>query len=270
MAKKIDSDDIKRLLSEKHHTDIFVPECKDGPTHTAANLYKLDAWAMARSWIHPCTTGYEIKVSRSDWLQDRKFIEYAKLVHEMYIVSPKGIVMPEELPDGIGLMWVASTGTRLFTKRRAVYRDIELPASLLVYVLMCRATIDVKDKPTRRTRDDWERALADDKDDALFGALLGGRIKERFAKRVIEVGQENKRLQSDIERLQPIADELKKRNVHCFSWARAEDIVDQLLSPVAAEVKGQIKATQESLTRMQRVIEQLGNRAEISPSRKQG
>lgn len=49
-----------------------------------------------------------------------------------YFVCPNGIIQPDELPPDIGLKWVAKTGTRLFTKRKAQRREIELPADLLV------------------------------------------------------------------------------------------------------------------------------------------
>ena len=63
--------DIVDLLSTKHSKDLFIPECKDGPTWGASHL-RLDAWALTRSWASPCSYGYEIKVSRSDWMQDDK------------------------------------------------------------------------------------------------------------------------------------------------------------------------------------------------------
>ena len=70
MPVKMTSNLIKSLLAVRHAKDVFVEECKNGPTHNTKTLIKLDAWAMSRSWANPHTFGYEIKVSRSDFLSD--------------------------------------------------------------------------------------------------------------------------------------------------------------------------------------------------------
>jgi len=59
--------DIIKILSHKHRDDVFVTECKNGPSNRG--YLRLDAWVMARSWARPKVTGYEVKVSRSDFLQ---------------------------------------------------------------------------------------------------------------------------------------------------------------------------------------------------------
>jgi hypothetical protein len=65
----VKSNDILKLLSEKHSEDVFVPECKNGSTWLSTHL-RLDAWVMNRSWTKLKFTGYEIKVSRQDFLRD--------------------------------------------------------------------------------------------------------------------------------------------------------------------------------------------------------
>lgn len=50
------------------------------------------------------TMGYEIKVSRGDFLQDKKWESYLKFCTRFYFVAPKGIIKTEELPEGIGLI----------------------------------------------------------------------------------------------------------------------------------------------------------------------
>lgn len=48
--------EILKLLAIKHSGDVFVPECKDGPTHYVSHS-RLDAWVMARSWSKPQNAG---------------------------------------------------------------------------------------------------------------------------------------------------------------------------------------------------------------------
>lgn len=69
---------ITDLLIARHAGDVFVPECKNGSTwetyYSDQRLLKLDGWAMKKSWKNPCMTGYEIKVDRSDFLNDEKHL----------------------------------------------------------------------------------------------------------------------------------------------------------------------------------------------------
>lgn len=130
------------LLSAKHGEDLFVPECKTGSTWYG-NPVRLDAWAMNRSWANMTFSGYEIKVSRSDFLKDDKWPLYLGYVHLFYFVCPWGMIQPEETPEGTGLMWVTSGGRRVITKRKAPRRKMELADALplLLYVLMSRTSI---------------------------------------------------------------------------------------------------------------------------------
>ncbi len=138
----ITSAEILALLAEKHAGDVFIPECKDGETWAADGLLKLDAWAMKRSWSPLTTIGYEIKVSRQDFEQDEKWMRYTDLCHQFYFVCPSGLIREEDLPKGIGLMWVSKAGN-LHTKRKAEASEpnTEKWNGLLVYALMSRSQI---------------------------------------------------------------------------------------------------------------------------------
>src|SRR5690242_5105664 len=113
----IDAYLIRKLLAAKHAEDVLVPECKDGPTQGGSHR-RMDAWVMSKSWANPCVTGYEIKVSRSDFLGDEKWRTYLPLCNEFYFVAPSGIIEPDELPPEAGLLCVSSTGTVLFRKKK--------------------------------------------------------------------------------------------------------------------------------------------------------
>ena len=130
--------DLLNALAFRHSLDIFVTECKNGPTQWGTHR-RLDAWAMLRTWSPITMIGYEIKVNRSDWLQDRKIVEYLPLCHKLYVVASVGVVEVEELPDDIGL--IELVGHSLITRHKATFRKILLPGELMVYVLMCRTKI---------------------------------------------------------------------------------------------------------------------------------
>ena len=79
--------DILRLIESRHSGDLVVAECKDGPTHYARHR-RLDAWVMRKSWSKPALYGYEIKVSRQDFLKDDKWPDYLPMCNELYFVCP--------------------------------------------------------------------------------------------------------------------------------------------------------------------------------------
>ena len=53
--------------------------------------------------------GYEIKVSRADFMQDKKWKEYAEFCNLLYIVCPKGLINPEEIESPFGLIWIGES-----------------------------------------------------------------------------------------------------------------------------------------------------------------
>ena len=130
--------------------DAFYAEVKTG--RSRPGHLRFDAIAIKQSWARPCITGYEIKVSRSDFLRDKKWQNYQKYCHEFYFVSPPGIVKVKDLDElgcgDVGLIYYSSDHDTLFTKRRAMYRKIDLRSpevvSMLLYLAMYRAEVDRK------------------------------------------------------------------------------------------------------------------------------
>lgn len=136
----ISAEDILKLLAQKHRKDIFVPQCKTGPTwYCNKGLLILDAWVMKKSWLNPLVIGYELKISRNDFLNDKKWRGYLSFCNEFYFVSLKNIIFPPELPEEAGLMYKA--GSRLFTKKKSIYRNIEIPTTIFEYILMNRIKV---------------------------------------------------------------------------------------------------------------------------------
>jgi len=132
----ITSTTVLSALMEKHKYDVCVPECKTGETWTAHGCPRMDLWVMARSWAHPRTIGYEIKVSRQDFLHDNKWPQYLDYCKEFYFACPRGVIDPGELPAEAGLLVLS--GTRMIVKKKAPVRSVEIPEKLYRYILMRR------------------------------------------------------------------------------------------------------------------------------------
>ena len=87
----IETDDIKVLLKYRHKDDIFVTECKTGSSWFS-EIQMLDGWAMKKKWSQPLSVGYEIKISRGDFLNDNKWMGYLPYCNELYFVCPVGLI----------------------------------------------------------------------------------------------------------------------------------------------------------------------------------
>jgi hypothetical protein len=214
-----------QLIAERHTKDVFVPECKDGPSW-GRNTPRMDAWAMNRSWANFCCTGYEIKVSRADWLQDTKWPQYLELCHRMYLVAPQDVIRPDELPESMGLLVPTKNSTKLYTKKKAPFRELEIPWSMLAYVLMCRATI--APEPTMYRKDVpnaeyWRTWLADKSENKTMGHRVSRALSTMFRERVDHVECDNKWLKAENEKLEDVKAAIKSLGVNLHGWNPADE-----------------------------------------------
>jgi hypothetical protein len=58
---------------------------------------------VAHRWIR----GFEIKVSRADFLSDTKWVEYSQVVSSLSIVCPDGLIDKSEIESPFGLLYVS-------------------------------------------------------------------------------------------------------------------------------------------------------------------
>lgn len=199
MATKLNADAIVSLLASRHREDVFVPECKNGSSQ--GSHLRMDAWAMAKSWAHPRTWAYEVKVSRSDFQRDNKWQGYLQYCNEFYFACPSGLIKPEEVPDGCGLLWVASTGSMMIVKRKASFRQVQIPESLYRYLLMARTRVtrDTWSDPERGNALYWKNWLEDRTEEKELGRHVAyhvARRVEHMEKQVEKVKAENAKYES--------------------------------------------------------------------------
>ncbi len=92
--------EIKTLLKKLYAyrtSSIFIPE------YTWKDL-RIDALIVDinKRWIR----GFEVKVSRGDFLRDDKWMLYSEFCSSLSIVCLEGIVKPEEIKKPYGLLWI--------------------------------------------------------------------------------------------------------------------------------------------------------------------
>lgn len=94
----------------------------------------IDLWPGMGRGSGPTLHGHEVKVSRADWLVERRDPEKAEAFAQFcdywwLVVADKSIVRPGELPDGWGLMIAHGASVRVATP--AARRDpVPMPRSL--------------------------------------------------------------------------------------------------------------------------------------------
>lgn len=202
------ADRILELLAAKHSKDVFVPECKSGPTYYSEHM-RMDAWVMNRSWAHPCYTAYEIKISRSDFLNDKKWRAYLPYCNEFFFVAPKGIVKVDELPPEAGLLEQLGgvTGRRLVRRKQAAWRDVVPPESIFKYVLMARVKVGRSEYSIEQTKEeraaDYRRFIQAKIENRELGYLVSKAIREKATAMDIEMKKMERQMAEydDIRRL---------------------------------------------------------------------
>lgn len=229
----VTSYEIKAALSKKHGSrEFFITECKNGPTGTG--LLQFDGLAIYKSWAHPRIVGYEVKVSRSDFLQDNKFYLYLPYVHELYFVVPTGLIDRNELPTEIGLMYYNPATQAITTKKKAIHRNIEINAEILLYIIMNR--IDSDRLPFTSDKAEYFRKWVEGK---INNRELGYQVSCKLL-------DENKRLESELNRLKhakqyreeldAIDEVMKKHGMVGYYWNRAETLDKALSRSYPAEL----------------------------------
>jgi len=249
MLNRVTSFDIKKALANKHdEREFFITECKNGPTGTG--LLQFDGLAIYKSWAHPKIVGYEIKVSRSDFLRDNKFYLYLPYVHELYFVVPTGLIDRNELPVEIGLMYYNPDTCALTTKKKATHRKIEVSAEMLLYVIMNR--LDGDRIPFTSNRAEYYRAWLAGK---MSNRGLGNQVSNKMIKEINRLEGELKKLgrskenQDELEKIYSVMDKYGIRNY--FNSAEALD--NALSRPYPAEldtIQNQLQVAQKEIDKL--------------------
>ena len=247
MDTKVTANEIKCALADKHYKDFFLTECKSGSSWftPAGDMKILDGLAIRKSWTNPCFTGYEVKVSRSDFLRDAKFYTYEELCNCLYIVCPKGMIDRTELPESVGLMYYDPEKRTLTTRKKAIWRKVEYSPDLLLYIIYSR--LDSDRYPFFSEKKEYFKAYVEDKNNSrALGRFVGTKLVEENEKLIKQLeGVEYFKREYDKHKV--IMSVLQKHHI----WARRpEDLgkeLDEALSRKCPEDISSIRASLEAV-----------------------
>jgi len=224
---KITATDIARALERQARirNEVFFAQVKNGPTiWRHEDLLILDAISIKRSWTKPCITGYEIKVSRSDFTGDEKWPGYTKYCHRFYFAAPVSLISPDELPREVGLVTYNPEKRTLRTVRRAAYTPIELPSELLLYLIMNRVESD-RYPFHSDARDFFKDWLANKKENMQLDYLIKGKIRDTLheqRERIEELERQIKRASVAQQELEQVKAVLKDAGMRqSWTWGRS-------------------------------------------------
>jgi len=231
---KVREADILKALSKKHdQNDAFFTHVKNGRTQAAqtGELAIIDAVAIAKSWARPVIRGYEVKVERSDFLRDIKWHKYFDMCHEFSFVCPVGMIQPEELPAEAGLIYYNPEKQSLYTKKKSVYRSIEMPVDMLWYIIISQAKSDRH--PFYSSTREYLQAWVEDKEDRQ---KLGGWVSEklqRIAEKIPTLERSLEREKATHETTRDIVDKankvLRPYGIQLSTWGSWSEELSKLL-----------------------------------------
>ena len=255
MSDKVTSTDIKIALSHKHIKDFFLTECKSGSTWftVPGDMKILDALAIRKSWANPCFTGYEIKVSRGDFLRDSKFYRYEEICNCLYLVCPKGMIDRTELPESVGLMVYDPDKKTLTTRKKAIYREITYSPDLLLYIIYSRLDSDRYPffDSKRKYFEEYVAQKKNSKDLAYYVRTRLVQENEELIKQVEALGH----FREEYDKHRAIMKVLEKYNIWSFRGDTLAAALDKRLSRTVPEdissVRHTLEAVVERLKRME-------------------
>lgn len=206
---KVTAKDIKAALMMKHGQEIYAAEANLG----SAGSRRIDFASIKPSWTKPIITGYEIKVSRRDFIQDEKYLEYLDYVNKLYIACPKGLIKKDEIPVKVGLIYYSEDYSDKFRTIKAPrFKEALANTDLLFYMLMWRYKINTENYLLFNTLDKNQKLekykkLVNDRH------IMQHEVKNDFIKKIYDYQQE-------------ISD-FKSRN---YELEKYEEIVKEVLS----------------------------------------
>jgi len=254
---KFRSIDLIKLLAIKHSDDVFLSE-----VGVRSGGQRMDAWALKVTYKCLNAIGYEVKVSRSDFVNDEKWRTYLRYCTRFYFVCPSGVIQPEELPDDTGLYWVAKTGSRLLRKKLAPFRDIHLSEEFWMSLIFNKMTPGKNQRTCDKT-EYWKAWLEAKKEKSELGYNVRGKLREVVKHQIEQVGIKNRELCDENRRLEWTKEILEELGItDLTSWrtskASISHRVEKFLGGLPSGFGGDISRLLSDLKTVQSSLSSIG------------
>lgn len=161
---------ITQALKERHNKrgDYFASQVKMGSFGSKI----LDAIAIPVTWSPVTIIGYEIKVSRADFMHDQKHPHYMSTCHLFYFVVPKGIIQKDEVPETVGIMEYNNGKLRIVKK--AAYRKVDINPHMLLHMIFYKLNEYERPKTRQEHLDDLKART----ESSEYGSEIAKKIAE--------------------------------------------------------------------------------------------
>ncbi|HUT88713.1 MAG TPA: MmcB family DNA repair protein [Thermoguttaceae bacterium] len=213
---------------------------------------------MKRSWTNPLVTAYEIKSSRTDFVQDNKWHLYLPYCNEFYFVAPPKIIDPQELPAEAGLLVASTNLARLFCRKKAQRRQVDIPEDLWRYVLICRAKVTRDTYSREATREEWQKWLEQRNLDHDLGRRVSRSLQKTIAERIHKVESQNLALQEQIKNAEEVRQFLSRIGL-TPSWCPTYEIERRVKSRIPRNLRPTIKTLDRELLKLVTILDGLEN-----------
>jgi hypothetical protein len=259
---KVAAHEIKHALSLKHREDFFLTEVKNGSTWFNDELAIIDALAIKKSWTKPCITGYEIKVSRQDFLNDDKWPVYKNYCHRFYFACPTGLIQPDEIPDDVGLVWYNPDKKSLFTKKKSKFREIEMPTDMFYYIILSR--LENEKHPFFSSQREYFEQYVNDK---ISKRELGWKVSSKMVnelreleKQIARLEMEKSKFEEDQKLLNAVLEIMKKHGLRANKWNLERELDQALSVSVPPQFMDTLQTIHDATKRLCEFVELGGNK----------
>ena len=165
------------------------------------------------------------------------------------------------------VIWTSKNGSRLYTKRKAAFREADIPESLFRYILMCRCAISKNDY-MRETKDagyyaDWLNAKTEAQ---RVGHDIERKISSMVYKRCGDIDTENKRLVERMELYDALVQTLKNLGLYpetIYYESSLSNRIDDLKRLIPAKLDRELDAVLASLTGFRKSIAEVGDNPNV-------
>lgn len=234
-------DDVLKVLAKKHHRDAFF-------THVGVGGRIIDA--IVFNWQGDpglSVIGYEVKTSRSDFLNDSKWGSYLEYCNRFYFATPAKLVKRSDVPgEHVGLIWIYPSGyTRVI--KAVPRREVDIPRDMLKGIICTRIATDRPPfySSTRKYLEAW---VKDKGNRRALGFAVETKMAQRLSELEREVAEAKRKLEYRDVVHQAVEEVLKEAGIDIRTWGWKNRLIDRLQGKMYRGAMNRLRQFRDYLT----------------------